>query len=460
MNPPNRSLLTDDLGLFTDLYELTMAQAFYNQEMFAPATFSLFTRTYPRNRGYLVSAGLEDVLDYLEHLRFTEANIEYLRSIGAFTEDFLQYLSRLSFTGSVRAISEGRLYFANESVLEITAPIIEAQLVETFIINQINFQSLLATKAARCVWAAPGKTLSDFSSRRTHGMDAALKMARCSYIGGFGSTSNVLASKQYGIPPAGTMAHSFVSSFRQEIDAFQAYAASFPDRSVFLLDTYDTIEGARRATQVAKEMEDKGHHLVAVRLDSGNFDNLSREVRHILDEAGLGYVKVLVSGGLDEFELEKLVGCGAPIDLFGVGTRVGVSSDAPYSEMAYKLVCYDSRPVTKLSVGKAYVPGGKQVYRISDDNNLFTRDIIALEEERQPGGTPLLVTVMHGGQRTQPSPSLIDIRQALVDDLQRLPEHYKRLHRPPLYPVVFTDRAKRLTAQVQEQIAMDNYLTE
>ena len=258
-----------DLGLFTDLYELTMAQAFQRQRMFEPATFSLVIRKYPLNRAHFVSAGLEDVLDYLENLRFSEASLDYLRTTGLFTGDFLEYLGDLRFTGSVRAIPEGRLFFVDEPVLEVTAPVIEAQIAETFVINQVNLQTLLATKAARCVSAAPGRVLTDFASRRTQGTDAALKMARASYIAGFQSTSNVLAAQRYGILPSGTMAHSFVSSFQTETDAFRAYAAAFPDHTTLLLDTYDTVEGARRAVEVAKEMEAAGHRLVAVRLGLG-----------------------------------------------------------------------------------------------------------------------------------------------------------------------------------------------
>ncbi len=450
--PRHLPLPPDDLGLFTDLYELTMAQAFFQHGMFAPATFSLFIRRYPPDRGYLVSAGLEDVLDYLENLRFSPASLEYLRATGIFTEDLLKHLSKLHFTGSVRAIPEGRLFFVNEPVLEVTAPIIQAQLAETFIINQVNFQVLLATKAARCCWAAPGRVVTDFASRRTHGVDAALKMARCSYIAGFQSTSNVLAAQRYGIPPSGTMAHSFISSFPSESDAFRAYAATFPDRTVLLLDTYDTVDGAWRAVPVAKELEAAGHRLLAVRLDSGDFADLSRRVRRILDDAGLGYVQILASGGLDEYELDALVRGGAPIDIFGVGTKVGVSADAPYSDMAYKLVAYDGRPVMKLSTGKVSLPGAKQVYRLRDQAGKFLRDIIAREDERLPGGEPLLEPVMVGGRRTGPRPTLGEIRGRFLQDFQQLDDHHKRLRNPPHYPVATSPALERLTVQVQEKI--------
>jgi nicotinate phosphoribosyltransferase len=454
MTVPAAKVHHQDLGLFTDLYELTMAQAFYQQEMSAPATFSLFIRSYPPHRAYFIAAGLEDVLEYLENLNFGADSLEYLRSTGMFTDDFLDHLGGLKFTGSVRAIPEGRLFFVNEPVLEVTAPIIEAQIAETFLINQLNFQTLLATKASRCVWAARGRLLADFASRRTHGTDAALKMARCSYIGGFQSTSNVLAARRYGIPPSGTMAHSFISSFPTEKDAFRAYARSFPNNTLLLLDTYDTIKGAWHAIDIAREMELMGHRLVAVRLDSGDFADLSRRVRRILDDAGLDYVKILASGGLDEYEIEELVRDGAPIDMFGVGTKAGVSADAPSTDMAYKLVDYDHRPVMKLSEGKAYLPGGKQVFRLRDPQGNFSGDIIGRwSEEDPPGAEPLLRTAMTGGRRTTSCPDLREIRETLEDELGHLPDQHKLLHDPSHYPVSTSGSLQRLAAQVKQEIA-------
>jgi nicotinate phosphoribosyltransferase len=444
--------MIDDSALFADLYELTMAQAFYQQGMFAQATYSLFIRQYPPNRAFMVAAGLEDVLDYLENLRFSPSDLDYLRSIGIFDNNFLEYLIDLRFTGSVRAIPEGHLFFTEEPVLEVTAPIIEAQIAETFIINQINVQSLLTTKAARCVLAAPGCSLADFGSRRAHGIDAALKMARCGYIAGFQSTSNVLASQRYAIPPSGTMAHSFISSFAAEIDAFRAYTASFPDRAILLLDTYDTIQGAYNAVTVAKEMEAAGHNLVAVRLDSGDFADLSKQVRYILDEADLRYVKVVASGGLDEYEIYTLLQAHSPIDIFGVGTKVGVSADAPWSDMAYKLVAYDGRPVMKLSTAKVSLPGAKQVFRLYDTTGKFSRDIIAPKDGNPPGGEALLQPVMSGGRRTAPSPKLDVIRDTLANDLQRLDDSHKGLYNPPHYPIAISAKLQQLTRKVRSTI--------
>ncbi len=451
MTAPKLPLPGEDLGLFTDLYELTMSQAFFRQGMSATATFSLFTRTYPPNRAYFVSAGLEDVLDYLANLNFSGRAIDYLRATGIFSDDFLEYLRGVRFTGSVRAIPEGRLYFTDEPAVEVTAPLIEAQLAETFIINQVNLQSMLATKAARCVWAARGRGIADFASRRTQGTDAALKMARASYIAGFSSTSNVLAASLYGMPPAGTMAHSFISSFSTELEAFRAYAASFPDRTILLLDTYDTIAGTWNAVQVAKEMETDGKRLMAVRLDSGDFDALSRQVRKILDDSGLDYVRILASGGLDEYELETLVNDGAPIDLFGVGTKAGVSADAPWSDMAYKLVSFDGRPVMKLSTDKVSLPAAKQVYRTKDANGLFAKDIIALDDEELPGGLPLLEEVMRDGKRTGSPAALDEVRIRFEEDFASLEDRFKVLNNPPRFPVATSRKLERLSAQVKEE---------
>ena len=451
----NFCLPADDLGLFTDLYELTMAQAYFAQGMFAPATFNLFVRSYPPNRGYFVCAGLEDALEYLENLHFSAKSLDYLRSAGMFTDAFLEFLGRLRFTGSVRALPEGRIYFTNEPIMEVTAPVIEAQLAETFIINRLNFQSLQATKAARCVWAAQGRVVSDFGARRAPGVDGAMGMARAGYITGFQSTSNVLAAQRYGIPPAGTMAHSYITSFPTEIESFRVYANTFPRRTILLLDTYDTIEGAWNAATVGREMEDAGHRLMGVRLDSGDYAELSRKVRRILDEAGLEYVQIVASGGLDEYEIDRLVQGGAPIDLFGVGTKVGTSADAPYTDMSYKLVCYNGQPVMKLSPDKVSPPGAKQVFRLREQDGRFARDLVSLQDERVPNGEPLLELVMDQGRRTANPPALLEIRDRFNLDFQQLENHLKQLNNPPRYPVSFSARLQRLTNLVQSQL-MEN----
>ncbi len=385
-------------ALLTDLYELTMAQSYVREGMFGQSTFSLFTRKMPSDRGYMVAAGLEDVLRYLQGLRFSSEDLNYLRSTKLFTQDFLDYLAGFRFTGDVWAIPEGRLVFPNEPFLEVTGPIPEAQIAETYVINQVHYQSLVAGKAARCLWAAQGRTLVDFGLRRTHGTDAGMKAARSAYAVGFTGTSNVLAGKEYGIPVAGTMAHSYVTAFTHEADAFRAYARSFPDSSTFLIDTYDTVAGARNAAIVAREMEASRHRLRAVRLDSGDLPALSREVRQVLDQAGLPYVHIFASGGLDEDAIAELVQAGAPIDAFGIGTRLGTSADAPSMDMAYKLVRYEGRPVLKLSSGKVTLADEKQVYRRSNAEGAFVGDTIALRpsteglrhETLQDAGEPLL----------------------------------------------------------------------
>ena len=441
-----------DLGLFTDLYELTMAQTYFSQGMFGQATFGLFARSYPPNRGYFVCAGLEDALDSLEAFRLGQEAVDYLHSTGMFTGDFLEFISNLRFSGEVRAMPEGRVFFTNEPVLEVDAPIIEAQLVETLIINRLNFQSLQATKAARCVWAARGRTISDFGARRAPGVDAALTMARSGYIAGFQSTSNVLAAQRYGMSPAGTMAHSFITAYPNELAAFRAYARAFPQRTILLLDTYDTTTGAQNAAIVGQEMEAEGQRLMGVRLDSGDYADLSRKVRAILDDAGLDYVRIVASGGIDEYRIDSLVSEAAPIDLFGVGTKVTTSSDAPYSDMSYKLASYDGQPVMKLSPEKVSPPGAKQVFRVRQGDGMFDRDVVALKDEHLPGGESLLETVMEGGRKTRRALSLDEMRERFDSDFARLDDHFKQLHNPPRYAVTYSPALQRLTNQVQGRI--------
>ena len=441
-----------ELGLLTDLYELTMAQCYFQNGMSGLATFSLHVRTAPPDRGYMVCAGLEEVLRYLEEWSFSESDMEYLRSSGIFHQDFLDALPQVRFTGDVWAIPEGRIFFPEEPILEVTGPVMEAQAVETFIINQVHLQSLIATKASRCVSAAQGRVVSDFSLRRTHGVDAGMKVARCSYIGGAASTSNVLAGKIYGIPPAGTMAHSFVTSFPTEIEAFRAYGRSFPNRSIFLIDTYDTIAGAHQAVVAAKEMEERGDRLFGVRLDSGNFDNLSRAVRAILDDAGLDYVKIVASGGLDEHDVARLSSAGAPIDIFGVGTRMGVSADAPTVDMAYKMVSYGGNPVMKLSEGKVSLPAEKQVFRIKDSSGQMTEDIIAGRDEPGMTGEPLLEKVMGGGRIVGQQPPLQQMRERLESDLSSLDGHHKALKSPRIYPVRLSPALERLRQDTEQDL--------
>jgi nicotinate phosphoribosyltransferase len=441
-------------ALLTDLYELTMAQAYWRSGVTGTATFSLFFRRYPMNRGYFVAAGLEDVLDYLESLSFSDADIGYLESLELFDSRFLRWLRRLRFTGEVRAMAEGTICFIEEPIVEVRAPAIEAQIVETFLLNQLTFQSMLATKASRVVHAARGRSVVDFAARRTQGLDAANKAARVGYLVGYAGTSNVQAAARYGIPPVGTMAHSFVMSFEHEIDAFRAYAHCFPDTTTLLVDTYDTMAGVRNAIEVALEMEREGHRLRAVRLDSGDMAALAVESRRLLDEAGLRTTQIFASGGLDEHELASILASGAPIDAFGVGTRAGVSADAPYIDSAYKLVEYEGRPVLKLSAGKQSLPGCKQVFRVRGRDGQYDRDIIARLEEEPPAGDvfPLLVEVMRDGQRIAQQPSLAELRHSFLDGFARLPDRYKVLESPPQYPVEISARLQGLRSEVTEAV--------
>lgn len=420
-------------ALFVDFYELTMAACYYENRMFAPATFSLYIRKYAPHRSYLVSAGVEEVLDFLERFRFAPDELDYLQSTGIFTDDFLHYLEKLRFTGEVFAIPEGRLFFKDEPILEITAPVIEAQLIESFVINAINLQVSIASKAARCVHAAGGRRLVDFSLRRTQGTDAGMKVARASFLAGFGGTSNVLAGKLYSIPISGTMAHSFVLSFDEEIEAFRAFARTFPDGTVLLIDTYDTVSGAKKAAEVGRQMLEEGKKLKGVRLDSGDIAKLSIETRQILDDAGLKEVLIFASGGFDEFGIEEVLSKGARVDAFGVGTKMGVSADAPYNDIAYKLVEYDGRPVLKLSRAKRTLVNQKQVFRETREGKM-TGDTIGLRAETFPG-KPLLECMMRGGKRLFGPEPLAGIRERFLAEFSSLDDGHKSIRSPELYPV-------------------------
>ena len=336
-------------ALFVDLYELTMGEGYVVEGLAdRPAVFQLYVRRLPRGWGYLVAAGLDEALRLLEGYTFAPEDVEGLASLALFGDAFLERLAGLRFTGDVRALPEGTAFFPDEPALEVTAPLLEGQLVETLLLNAFHYDSLVAAKASRCVTAAAGRRLVEFGARRAHGRDAALRAARASFLAGFDSTSNVLAGLRHGIPVSGTMAHSFVESFAREEDAFRAFARARPEGATLLIDTYDTLEGARRAARVADELEREGARVTAVRLDSGDLAVLARDVRAILDAAGRPEVRIFASGGLDELELARLVTAGAPIDGFGIGTRLTTVSDAPSADMAYKLVELDGRPVLKL----------------------------------------------------------------------------------------------------------------
>lgn len=438
------------LALVTDLYELTMAEAYLRAGETGTATFSLSIRRLPPTRRYLVVAGLEEALDYLESLRFTAEDIAFLRGTGRFSEDLLGYLCELRFRGDVRAVPEGRVVFAEEPLLEVTAPIIEAQIIETYLMNIIHLHTVLATKAARCVDAARGRAVVDFGLRRAHGLEAGMAAARAAYIAGCAATSNVAAGRRWGIPLSGTMAHSFVTAFPSELDAFRAYAHTYPDATTLLIDTYDTLQGARHAVTVADELARQGHQLRAVRIDSGDVLHLSREVRAILDAGGHPEVQIFVSGGLDEYAIADLLDAGAPIDGFGVGTRMDASEDAPTLEAAYKLVEYGGRPAFKLSPGKATLAGRKQVWRRSGPDGRFAGDVIAAADEVIADAEPLLVPVMAGGRRLHPPEPLEAVRARCLAERDRLPDALRRIDGEGSYPVELSPRLRALQEEARE----------
>ena len=446
------------MSLFTDFYELTMCAAYFDNKNFETATFDLFIRRLPENRSYFLFAGLEEALGYLQSIKFTEEHLSYLKAQG-FREDFLEYLRGFKFTGEVWAVPEGTIVFPNEPLLRVTAPIIEAQLVETFLLNSINLQTMIASKASRVVHEAKGKAVIEFGLRREPGIDAGMKVARSSYIAGCQGTSNVLAGLAYGIPVFGTMAHSFIMSYPREIDAFRAFAKTFPDKSTLLIDTYDDIAGAEKAAEVAKELQAKGVRLGGVRLDSGDLAETSKKVRKMLDAQGLGYVKIFASGDLDEYKIAELLDAEAPIDAFGVGTKMGTSADRPYLDGIYKLCETQTpdgafAPIMKLSKDKITLPGRKQVYRFCNADGSFIKDVIALADE-PPVGEPLLVKVMEDGKLTYRLPSLMEIRAKAAENLSKLPSRYKVLADAPAYPVELSRKLQVLTETLKQQITQN-----
>jgi len=431
-------------GLLTDLYELNMAVSYLRRGMRDRATFSLFVRHLPPERGFLVAAGLEPCLAFLETFGFEDRELAYLREGLGFSAEAADARKGLRFTGDVWAIPEGQIVFAGEPLLEVTAPLPEAQVVETFLLNQVTFQTTVASKAARCRVAARDRDIVDFAFRRTHGVEAAMAVARTSAMVGFAATSNVEAARREGLAVAGTMAHSFVEAFATEAEAFRAFAQDFPDRTTFLVDTYDTMQGVRNAIRVISELGLSAH--LGIRLDSGDLDGLSREARSLLDDHGLTHVRIFASGGLDELDIERLVSAGAPIDAFGVGTRMGVSADAPFLDTAYKIVAVGSRPVAKLSPGKASSPGAKQVFR----HARFAGDVVGLREEAPPEGTSaLLRPAMIGGVRTFSSEPLSESRRRFEADLASLPATARRLNDPVPVPVRESDRLRELARSVR-----------
>jgi nicotinate phosphoribosyltransferase len=444
-------------ALLTDLYQINMIQAYLDHGITETAVFELFVRNLPARRGFLVAAGLEQALQYLESLRFSPAEIEWLKNTGRFGTNLIDYLAAFRFSGDVHAMPEGTVFFANEPILRVTAPLPQAQFIESRLINILHYQTLIAAKAARSVLAAPNKVLVDFGLRRAHGAEAGLLAARASYLVGFGGTATVLAGEQFGIPIYGTMAHSFIESFDNESAAFAAFAQSRPDNLVLLIDTYDTEAAARKVVALAPKLKQAGIIVRAVRLDSGDLVALSRSVRAILDAGGLRDVTIFASGGLDEDQLAVFAREHAPIDGLGIGTSLTTSSDVPSLDVVYKLQEYAGVARRKRSANKATWPGRKQVWRRYGADGRMAGDTLALEIAANAGGAggdgePLVQLVMQNGRRLHPPPSLEDIRRRAKRELERLPERLRRLEAGAPYPVAVTAELAELAAEVDRRM--------
>jgi len=447
--------MEDISPLLTDLYQINMIQAYLDHGDTKPAVFELFVRALPAKRGFLLAAGLQQALDFLENLRFSAADIAWLKSTGRFGKNLLDYLAQFRFTGDVHAMPEGTAFFADEPILRVTAPLPQAQFVESRLINILHFQSLIAAKAARCVLAAPGKLLVDFGMRRAHGAEAGLMAARASYIAGFAGTATVLAGEKFGIPLYGTMAHSFIEAFDDEAAAFESFARARPENVVLLLDTYDTEAAARKVVALAPRLKAAGIAVRGVRLDSGDLITLAKNVRGILDAGGLQNVTIFASGGLDENSLAAFVRAGAPIDGIGIGTSMTTSADVPSIDCVYKLQDYAGLPRRKRSENKATWPGRKQVWRRYDANGTIAGDLLALDEpgRSSPGrGEPLIHPVMTAGRRVAPSPSLDEMRQRAKRELESLPDALQQLIPGATLAVEVASDLVELAAEVDSRL--------
>ena len=437
--------------LLTDLYQLNMMKAYLDHQQTRTAVFEFFVRKLPPRRGFLIAAGLEQALDFLENFRFSAEEIEWLDGTRRFGRDLLDHLVNFRFTGEAHAMPEGTVFFANEPILRVTAPLAEAQLAETRLINILHFQSLIASKAARITLAAPGKLLVDFGLRRAHGAEAGLLAARASYLAGFAGTATMLAEKLYGIPIFGTMAHSFIQAHDHESEAFEEFAKSRPQNLTILIDTYDTEAAAKKVVALAPRLQASGIKIRGVRLDSGDLTALSKSVRRILDEGGLKDISILASGGLDEGNISEMLRDDAPIDAFGVGTSLTTSSDVPALDCAYKLQEYAGLPRRKHSSGKVTWPGRKQVWR-QYNRERMAGDVISTETDIQ-AGQPLIEKVMQDGRRIRPSPALTEIRERATRNLEQLPESLRRLEANASYPVKVADALIALTVEVDRRLA-------
>jgi len=437
--------------LLTDLYQLTMLQGYLEKGMHDRAVFEFSIRNLPDRRGFFVAAGLESVLNFLEHLHLTGEERDYLIDSGRFSRRLIDYLEGFTFTGDVDALPEGTICFPGEPIIRISAPLPEAQLIESRLINLIHFQTLIASKAARCTLAAGNRAhLIDFGLRRAHGAEAGIFAARSSYIAGFAGTATVMAEPLYGIPIFGTMAHSFIEAQESETEAFITFAETNPGNVTLLIDTYDTCTGAKKVVEAAALLSRKGIGVDTVRLDSGDLAGLSRQVRTILDRGGLGDVRIFVSGNMDEYSIKDFLDRGAPIDGFGVGTKLDTSDDAPYFDCAYKLMEYAGIPRLKKSEGKATLPGAKQVFR-EFDGNTMVRDVLTLASDVR-AGSPLVKTCMEKGCRTEEKMKTEDVRSYTLNQLETLPPHMMALATTPPYPVVISENLMALRTRVEKNL--------
>ena len=437
--------------LLTDRYQLTMLQSYWQQGMHETAVFEFFVRKLPAQRSFLVALGLDQALSYLEESTFSDDEIDWLGQTHGFQADFLRWLRNLRFTGDVNAMPEGTVFFPHEPILQVIAPLPEAQLVETRLINLLNFQTSIASKAARSVLVAPGKLLVEFGMRRAHGAEAAIMAARATYVVGFHGTSNVLAGRLFGIPLYGTMAHSFIQAHDNEMTAFEHFAAANPGNVVLLLDTYDIEAATAKAVSLAQALRARGTGINGVRIDSGNLGQHAANVRAILDRAGLHELTIFASGNLDEYSLRDLLANKVPIDGFGIGTRLDTISDAPYLNCAYKLQEYAGRPRRKRSEGKATWPGRKQVYREVDTSNHIKSDVLTLDKETLRTRA-LLKPVMRAGRRLEKSPPLSELQKYTATQLEQLPDCLRALDGSAPFEATVSTSLRECARAVDEQI--------
>ena len=443
--------LHKNFALHTDFYQLTMSAIYHSHGFNGTATFSLFTHNLPDTRNFLVLSGLEQSLDILENFAFSKEDIDYLAGLGRFTDDFMKRLQNLRFNGDVWAAPEGTIYTAGAPLLEITAPIVEGQLVETIIMNTINIHSTIASKAARCRLAAKGRDLLEFGLRRTQGLDAGLAAARSAALTGFLGTSNVAAAKAFDITPVGTMAHAYITAFANETEAFDAFAQTFPKSTILLVDTYETQTGLKRAIEVGRKLEAQGYKLGGIRIDSGDLAAEGQMARDMLNEAGMGHTNVVVSGNLEEMSISAILRKTEAIDVFAVGTRMSCSADAPVMDLAYKLANYDNRPTLKLSTGKETLPNPKQVWRTLDENGFIKADVVSLRNEKL-SGQPLMEKVMQNGRRTGARAGWRQARERFENDLKLLPKRCLKLDEIQRWPLQTTAALNSLQQQTRQAV--------